>query len=341
MDTNGRVTLQNIADMAGISRNTVSKIMNGRYNGSPKVKEQVLKLVRENNYKGLGQEMEKPLSKKILLLCKEGIALSSFFLYLVNEIQRNIEAKGYILQFYGIKPEELQKGEIPWIISERQVDGIVCMDIFHEDFIKELIGYEIPVVFLDFCCNMWAIPGRYDVVLMNNAYPVYTLTQKLIEKGCRNIGFVGDYRHCKGFYDRYRGYCNALTENHIPLDHNICVTYADKDGYGDKSELWKHLKRIEKMPDAFVAANDKIAIALMQVLQDRGMHIPEDVTVVGFDDISEAAVVKPALTTVNSNREALSRSVVEFLLQRMADPARSRRISYVDTEIVYRDTLRE
>lgn len=339
MDT--KVTLQDIANLAGISRNTVSKIVNGRYNGSPKVKEQVLRLLRENNYKGLGQEVEKPVSKTILLLCKDGIALSSFFLYLVNEIQRNVEVKGYLLQFYGIRPEEIQSGQIPWIISGHQVDGIVCMDIFQKDFIKKLIGYGIPVVFLDFCSDMWAVSGKYDVVLMNNKYPVYTLTQKLIDKGCCNIGFVGDYRHCMGFYDRYMGYCDALSENQIPLDQNMCVTFADADGYGDKAELWKYLKRIKQMPDAFVVANDKIAIALMQALQERAMHIPEDISIVAFDDIAEAALVKPALTTVNSNREALSRSVVECLLQRMAEPDRPRRIIYVDTEIVYRDTIRK
>lgn len=341
MDRKRKVTLQDIANMAGISRNTVSKILNGRYNGVPEVKELVMRLIREHNYKGLGQETEKPAARTILLLCKEGIALSSFFLYLVNEIQRNVEARGYLLQFYGIRPEEMRSGQIPWMILKHQVDGIVCMDIFHKEFSKKLIKEGIPVVFLDFCRDMWAVPGTYDIVLMNNDYPVYLLTKRLIEHGCRNIGFVGDYKHCRGFYDRYKGYCRALAEKHIPLDQNICITVADTDGYGDKAELWKYMKGLEQMPDAFVAANDKIAIALMEALQERGVKIPEEVSIVAFDDISEAAGTKPALTTVDSNREALSRSVVECLLQRMAEPDRPRRVIYVDTEIVYRDTTRK
>ena len=96
---------------------------------------------------------------------------------------------------------------------------------------------------------------------------------------------------------------------------------------------------MERMPDAFVAANDSIGIFLIQALAEHGYRIPEDIRVVGFDNIPEAAAMQPPLTTVNSNREALSKSVVECLLQRMEKPEISKRVVYVESEIVYRKSF--
>lgn len=343
MDIREKVTLQDIADLAGISRNTVSKILNGRYKGSQRVREHVLNLVREKNYKGMGENAErkeKPEVKTILLLCREGISATGFFPCLVNEIQRDVEARGYMLQFYGLTREELQAGRIPDVVVRRQVDGVVCMEIFDRDYIKKLIQYPVAAVFLEFYHDIWAIDGRYDVVMMNNEYPVCVLTKQMIDKGCRSIGFVGDYTHCLGFYERYQGYCAALAERGISLNRNLCITFADGERYFSRQELWKRLKHMPCMPDGFVAANDAIAISLMQTLQERGIRIPEDVKIISFDDVGEASKVKPALTTVRTDGEALSRSAVEWLLQRMADPGRSKRVVYVETKIVYRDTFR-
>lgn len=343
MDGREKVTLQDIADLAGISRNTVSKILNGRYRGSQRVREHVLNLVREKNYKGMGENAKgkgKPEVKTILLLCREGISTDGFFPHLVNEIQRDVEARGYILQFYGITREELQAVRIPDGVVRGQVDGVVCMEIFHKDYIKKLIQYPAATVFLEFCHDIWSIDGRYDVVMMNSEHPVCVLTKQMIDRGCRSIGFVGDYVHCRGFYERYQGYCAALAEREMPLNRDLCITFADGERYFNRQELWKRLKHMPCMPDGFVAANDAIAISLMQTLQERGIRIPEDVKVISFDDIAEASEVRPPLTTVHTDGKALSRSAVECLLQRMADPGRDKRVVYVDTEIVYRNTFR-
>lgn len=341
MEIREKVTLQDIADLAGISRNTVSKILNGRYKGSPRIRERVLNLVREKNYKGMGENAgEKPEIKTILLLCREGISSTGFFPYLVNAIQQDVEARGYMLQFYGVTREELRAGRLPDVIVRQQVDGVVCMEIFDRDYIKKLIRHPAATVFLEFCHDMWSIGGRYDVVMMENEYPVCTLTKQMIDRGCRNIGFVGDYTHCRGFYERYQGYLAALTERGIPLNRDLCITFADGDRYFDRQELWKRLKNMPCMPDGFVTANDAIAVSLMQTLQEGGVRIPEEVKVISFDDIAVAAEARPPLTTVHVDRKGFSRSAVECLLQRLADPDRDRRVVYVDTRIVYRDTFR-
>lgn len=341
MDLKEKVTLQDIADMAGVSRNTVSKILNGRYTGSRQTKDRVLNLMIENNYKGLGQMIgkeEKQDAKTILLLSHGELARSVFFLPLVNEIQQNVESRGYILMFYGIRQEEMEKQQLPRMIADRQVDGIVCIEIFHRPFIEKLVKCHIPTVFLEFYHDLWSVQGKYDVVLMNNEYPVHTLTAQLLEQGYKKIGFVGDYTHCRGFYERYQGYCNALRDHDLTPMQQFCINYADSEGYGQDGKLKKCLKSIPELPDAFVVANDIIAISLVSVLQEWKIRIPQEVQIISFDNIKEAAYIDPPLTTVDCNREELVRNVVDCLLLRMANPDRTRNVIYVDSEIIYRQS---
>ena len=343
MEAKEKITLQDIADMAGVSRNTVSKILNGRYTGSDETKDRVLKLMVENNYKGLGQlslAEEKKEIKTVLLLSRGELANVGFFLPLVNEIQQNMESRGYILMFYGIKKEELEMQQIPQIIAEKKVDGIVCMEIFQRSFIEKLLRFHIPTVFLEFYYDLWALTGKYDVVLMNNEYPVHTLTAQLLNQGITKIGFVGDFTHCRGFYERYLGYCSALKDFNLSPMPEFCINYDDEEGYGSDGKLRKCLKAMPQLPEAFVVANDSIAIGLVSILQEWGIQVPQEVQVVSFDNIEESEHVKPPLTTVNTDKEELVRNVVGCLLQRMANPQRARNVVYVESEIVYRQSMK-
>jgi LacI family transcriptional regulator len=329
-----KITLKDIADLAGISRNTVSKIVNGHYKGDRETQEKVIKLLQENNYKGMGSFADTPKAKTILLL-SGGMIQKSFFASLLGEIQQNELSKEYRVIYLGLQEEELKNLQIPNVIKEHQVDGIVCLEIFDKYFIESMLSYEIPTVFLDFISDIWDVKGKYDVVLMNNLSQTYTLTSNLIENGCRHISFVGNYTRCLSFGERYQGYCKALSEYNISLNPHICIG-IDEDGSFDATTLWSRIADMEIMPDAFVAANDSLAIRLMRVLEEHNMKIPEDVCVVGFDNITESMEVIPPLTTVDCNQEALSKTVLSCLNQRISQHNRPKNVVYVDTTIIYR-----
>jgi LacI family transcriptional regulator len=333
-----KVTLQEIAELAGVSRNTVSKIVNGHYSGDRETQEKVVSLLQEKNYKGMGNFTEAPEKPKTILLLAGGMVSNSFFACLLNETQQNVAASGYVLLFTGMQEAEVKAAQIPAVIKNRQVDGIVCLETFEKNFIEELLKYEIPTVFLDFSRNIWSVQGKYDVVLMNNEFQAFCLTRTLIRQGCQRIGFLGDYTHCRGFFERYQGYCNALMEHQIPLNPELCLTFPDGRDYFDAAALWSYIKSMKEMPDAFVAANDSLAISLIQVLKEHRVRIPEDVCVVGYDNIPEALTVTPPLTTVDCNREALSKTVLSCLVQRMNQPDRPRNVLYVDSTIIYRES---
>ncbi len=336
-----KITLQEIADMVGVSRNTVSKIVNGRYTGSAQIRNRVITVLRENNYKGLGQveeAEERDGVKTLLLLCNGEMDQSNFFLPLVNEIQQNVESRGYVLVFYGVLQEEMERQQLPQMVEEDKVDGIVCIELYHRAYIEKLLRCGIPTVFLEFCRDLWDVPGRYDVVLMNNEYPAHRLTAGLLENGCKRIGFVGNARLCRGNYERYRGYGSAMREYGLSPENACCLEDAELDRGNPEERLREFLDSLRELPDAFVAASDKIALALLAVLKERGVQVPRQVQIVSFDNLREGAVVDPPLTTVGSDREELVQNVIGCLMQRMASPGRARNVIYVDSRIIYRKT---
>lgn len=336
-----KITLQEIADLVGVSRNTVSKIVNGRYTGSDKVRNRVITVLRENNYKGLGQlEREEAMreAKTILLLGNGETAQSDFFLRLVNRIQQNVESRGYVLVFYGVLESEMKNRQLPQMLLEDKVDGIVCIEVFYRPYIEELLSCRIPAVFLDFCRDLWEIPGRYDVVLMNREHPFFIMTEQLLKQGFTKIGFVGDIGFSRGTYECYRGYCAAMQERGAKWDNAYCIDTEGLSGDLLEENLRRKLDTFSDFPDAFAVAGDDVAVVLMNLLKERNVPVPQRVQLVSSGNSREGSETEPALTTVGCDRDELVQMVVNCLLRRMDDPSKSRSVIYVDSRILYRES---
>lgn len=367
MDANygEKVKIQDIADKAGLSRNTVSKIFNGKYKGASEIKDKVLALAVEMKYKQYGQlerlRLDVPeekaenalfnknnfinknvlVNKNILVLSKGDIITSNFFAHIVNEIQKMIEGEGYNLLLANVSENDINNMIIPSSVNKEIVNGMVCMELFDKAYIEKLLSKEIPTIFVEFHYKPWDIAGKYDIIMMNNSYHVYRCVERLIKQGCKRIGYVGDYTHCLGFYERYKAYADAMRELKMTMDPRESLTMHDGSEYFDIDGLSEKLKTEKIIPDAYICANDAIAIQVMEALKRLDFSIPEDVQLVSFDDIADAALVKPSLTTIRIFRDELAKTAAYFLLERMADPEKRKRMVYVDTELVERESTRK
>lgn len=341
-----KVKIQDIADRSGLSRNTVSKIFNGKYTGPEETRQKVLKMAVDMKYKEYGQleltteDKASPKEmKNILLLSKGDAVASNFFAHIVDAIQKRTEGEGYNLLISSIRENDIETMQLPPAIRSGVVDGIVCMELFDKNYIEKLIALGIPTVFVEFYWDAWDIPGKYDVILMNNEYQVNRLTASLIKDGCKNIGFIGDYRHCRGFYERYTGYANAMRSHNLAIDPKYSITVKDGDNYFDIA--WLADRLAGNIPHAFVCVNDAIAVNVVKAVRQLGYSIPGDVQVTSFDDIPDATNILPALTTVRIFKEELGKCATESLLARIDSPDRQKQLIYVDTEIVLRDSTRK
>lgn len=343
-----KVTIQDIANKLGLSRNTVSKVLNGKYTGPNPVKERILQTAIEMEYREYGvikqspsflQEEEVEI-KNIMLLSKGDIRESTFFREIISAVQEHIEEINYNLLISIVKEKDIHALRIPTNINPDFIQGIICIEMFDKEYIEKLTNLGIPVVFIDFHHRLGTINGAYDVVMMDNSFHVYQLVQDLLLKGKERIGFVGDYHHCRGFYERWKGFRQAFLElgKENKLEDNIIE--LNEDGEFTPEWIYHNLKNKETIPEVFICANDCIAIDLMQELRKLDLSVPEDVEVIGFDDSPEAQIVTPTLTTVRIFKEELGIVAVEHLIRRMKHPGRKNQVTYIETEIVVRESTK-
>lgn len=139
-------------------------------------------------------------------------------------------------------------------------------------------------------------------------------------------------------YERWQGYTTALLDHGIPFILDNSILENDKSPYGNSSWLIEKLKKLPSFPQAFVCANDFIAITLINALRELNYSIPKDIIVCGFDDCMESKIIDPKLTTVSIASSEMGESAAKILLNRIKNVDSSFSITHVKTSIIYRDS---
>jgi LacI family transcriptional regulator len=159
--------------------------------------------------------------------------------------------------------------------------------------------------------------------------------QLIREEGCKTFGFVGDYRHCRSFYERFVGMREALFLSGLPVELQYSIVEDDSIGYTPE-RLSQMLDQLPDLPDCFVAANDSIAINLMAALKSKKIHIPKDVKVVGFDNSPKAKNLNPQLTSFNVDKVALGKKITALLQERVSNPTQAIQVIHIASKVIVR-----
>ena len=228
--------------------------------------------------------------------------------------------------------------ELPRDLLEGEIDGIIVLNVFSEDYVRKIAAMGRPMVFLDAPkhCDTYLKYG--DIVAPESEQSVRKLVENVISQGMRRIGFIGDITYCKTIYDRYRGFASALIEANLERDRSIIKTAHVEQRYYDRREVEEAFNSMPYIPDAIVCANDDIAKDLYYVLKEKNISIPKDVAVIGFDDKEEAEIMSPPLSTVHIPNKDLGIRLVQELFWRIENPERTKETVLVTTEVVLRDS---
>ena len=360
----GRVTIQNIADALGISRNTVSKAINNTGVLAESTRQKVLNKAREMGYKQFsylslpesGAEGAKvapadsdsavipPGGGAIALLTTMFLTPSHFGSTMLDKIQRELSLLNYTLTIHLVTADNLKQKSLPASFSPSSADGVICMELFDSAYSHMLCGLSLPILFIDYPTDLLIEPFSADRLLMSNRHNIRLLIYGLMERGCRRFGFIGDFLHCMSFYERFTAFREACFMLKLDADDMYSITgnqtdRTDFSSYNNyHSYLKGHLASMKKLPDAFICANDFVACDSMQVLKELGVRIPEDVMITGFDDSPESRIITPALTTVHIHSQIMGFSAVQMLLSRIREPSLHYRIMYTETSLIWRES---
>jgi len=310
------VTMRDVAREAGVSVNTVSRALAGKPDVSPETRARVLKVAERLGYQpnrlARGLRSNKTFTIGVIVT---DIA-NPFFAELVKGVEEVARQNGYsiILEDTSEDPEKEARA-IQVMLSER-VDGLLLTPVqSKKEVVEKVLKSKVPLVLM----------GRYfsdleaPYVVSDDVRGAILATEHLIDLGHRNIAHVAGPLHISSAQDRLSGYKQALREHGIPAREEVILTGAVtlRDGY----EAGKELLKLKTLPTAVFAYSDLVAIGLMQALMEEGVKIPEDISLVGYDDIEFSAYTKVPLTTVRIPKRALGQKAVRMLLVSLRDGA--------------------
>ena len=339
-----KVTLQDIAEALGVSRNTVSKAMNNTGSVSDATKNRIFQKAAEMGYKQFGlnnpkqDTVETSESKQIALFANSLMNTSHFGSKVIDAFQERISSAGYTLSIFLIRDSEISNLVLPAGFDRTPIDGIICLELFSETYSRFLCSKQIPLLFVDTVVNRHDLDLPSDLIYMENKVSTYNMLKSLITGGVSKIGFVGDFNHCNSFFERWESFLTVLKDFNLAFEKDSCILDTDSPLYGNSEWLCQKVKEMKEIPQAFFCANDFIAINLMRALKQAGYSVPEDVKVCGFDNSPESTRVEPSLPTVNIPSLDMGCIAADILVSRIRNPSLPFRTTYVKTEVIERNS---
>ncbi len=329
------VTMRDIAERLGVSSVTVSKALNDKEGVSPELKTTIKNLAEEMGYRlnTMAKSMKDGLSYNIGIIVAERFTGpgESFYLMFYQHISRILEQYQYsgILQILTSEDEE--QLNLPRVYKENKVDGFIVLGQISRGYVDLLQHVDVPIVFLDFYTDQFDI----DYVITDNFYGVYEITNYLIKSGHTDIAFVGNLQSTSSIQDRFLGYYKSLLEHKMKLKDEFIINDRDEKGKFIEMEL------PDKLPSAFVCNNDQIAFNLINQLKNQGLNVPEDCSVVGFDNDIYAKISDPKITTVEVDMEGMSKMAVKMIVQKVKDSNEKFGRILVKGKIIFRDSVKQ
>lgn len=321
-----KVTMQDIADQVGVSRMTVSKCFQDSDDISVEMKEKILAVAGK-----LGYIYCKQNRYHVVVLVPE-IFLDKTEDFYSGLYKRLIEISGLnniVLSLVVVKQADEDGTGCDY--SFQKQDAVIALGQLSKNIVQGIIGCGIPVICVDFSYRNLKV----DTISCNNFHASYNATSFLIEKGHKSIGFVGSLNATNSINDRYLGYYKAILENRLTLREEFCIPDRDKNGQLIELNL------PDQLPSSFVCNNDHVAYLLIRRLIKMGYQVPEDISVVGFDDVIYSSISDPPITTMHVTRKYMAEQAIKLLLRRIKTPAAEIRNISVECTMIERESVRE
>lgn len=342
-----RINSKDVAREAGVSAATVSYVLNNTKSVtiSQETREKVLVAVQKLGYvpnqaaKTLGSSriVGKARSNLIGLVIpqtetgKELMFANSFYGDFLSAVEYAARLEGFHLLVSGVNADQ----SYIEIAKNRSLDGIIILGMYPSDDIKEYKQTGIPTVLVD----SYGADHFFHSVRTDDRYGGYLATKHLIEHGHRRIGFVsGEVKESGVNYMRFLGYQDALREANIPFDQNYVFTGYVGNQYG--MEIASQIIQKKVGITAVFASADIIAVGMLKGFRNQNLRIPEDISIIGFDDIYQADICDPGLTTIRQNIKEKGNAVTKIIVSAARNSNLPKTEIVIPLEIVERESVR-
>lgn len=343
-----KITMQHVADAAGVSKYVVSKSLSGKGGVNPATRERVLQVAAKLGYRF----QARPANAGHGVPEGSGETEKSTVVVLLPNIRYQLRDSVYWGRIVDGITQELEMNEArAVVITDQTADSF--LSLVHQDNIHGFIGVgqvstqvlqeagklEVPIVLIDHREPL----VKSSELFANNRECVYHLTNHLLSLGHRFIYFVGNTDYSLSFLSRWNGYKDAMEEAELTVSKQHPLSLLEGETRVEHTEQIRAILEAWKgradFPTALVCANDAIATCAINALKALNISIPQEVSITGFDNIEDAFFTEPGLTTVNVEKELMGRRAVQVLFNHMNHADFPRETLYMSGSIVYRDSI--
>jgi DNA-binding LacI/PurR family transcriptional regulator len=298
--------MKDIADITGVSQATVSYVINNSKNISDGVKKKILDVAEDLGYipNAVARNLKKSETNIIGVVVPD--VMNSYYNEIIKHIEKLTREKGYFIYIcYTMHESEIEDWYITSMIQQKVAGVIICYGLTNRDCYKKLYNHNIPVITID--DRTGKSEGEVSNILVNNIKGSFLAVQHFYSLGIKDICYISEPLYNIALRERYEGFLMAVKEFDIDLKpENIFI--ADKDKEYEKIDLgYTAVEEVLKRTNArgIFAANDQLAFGIIKRLKETGIDIPEDIAIIGYDNVPFSSVISPSLTTLNQPIELM------------------------------------
>lgn len=334
---NPQATIRDIAIKLNISISTVSRALRGAPDVNPETKKAVMEMAEKLNYEPnrIAQSLRIKQTKTVGVIVPE--INMHFFSSAISGIQEYCAEHDYsIMICQSMESVKTEKSNIHMLVANR-VDGLLISlsrETENLDHLKQLVNKNIPIVLFD------RVSDDLDVskVVVDDHDGAYKAVMHLIKTGCKRIAYLGGPENLYVSKQRERGYLDALRDNNIAVNENLMVHCHDFH-----EEVVNGLHRLLDVSppiDAIFCMNDPIAIKSIQVLKERKIKIPEEISIIGFTNEPVSSLIEPSLTTVSQPSHAMGKTAAQVFIDQLMNEDTQPVTKVLKTELIVRNSTR-
>lgn len=329
---------RDIAKMLGVSTSTMSLVINNKPGVSDAKRQEILQKIRELDCEYLLRDTRvERASIGFVVYKRKGSIVdeSPFFSYFLEGITERLKSHNYNLTMLYMS-SNMSRQEQEQVIKNAHCEGFIlfAVEMLYEDM-QVFKDSPYPFVMLD---NSFMV-NDVDTVAINNSSGIRTAVNYLIQRGHRRIGYIHSKVIINAFTDRFNAYRHTMAAAKLPCGEAdvAWVGYSDAEA---RLDMRQYAEAASELPTAFVSDNDLVACGAMKGLQDAGYSIPDDISIIGFDDRPICAMSTPSLTTMMVPKDVFGNNCVDLLINKIRTPRPYAIKMEIGTILVERDSVK-
>lgn len=327
-----QVTLADIANACGTSSVTVSKALSGKDGVGEELRERIRDAARSMGYvPRMGRQSDLIGNIGVIIPDKFLTSIGTFYWMLFNTIVQRLKQDNLSCIQENIGLEEEKTLTPPNILSNDRISGLISLGQLSPEYVEMLKKHTENIVLLDY-----HLPeADTDAVISDGFSGGYKLTSHLIENGHKEIGFIGNRLATSSIFDRYMGYVRAMLEHGLEVREEWLLDDRRRD-----NNNFGIIEYPERMPTAFVCNCDEIAYKAVKDLKNLGYSVPEDISVVGYDNYVFSQMSEPPITTIDVDTHKMADKAVQLLIKRICGIRTEREIITISGRLIHKASVR-